>query len=333
MKWTNETFLRLYSRITAEWLLLPVSARGLFDELLKYASDDGRVSFLGASAGVGIARVVSAHPSETRRIEADVAALVRDGCVFVDGSALVIKNFPAAQGIVPMSREERSEERSAAAIRAAKWRAARADGQNSAPENGSDSVRERSANAFANATPNDVRERSANSSPRAGARATRPFLPSSEKEEEKKTANANGQNEPPKHDALVVALRAEPLLAEANHAGIATELHSHGMSAGISEARWLACIAFGLECLRAKSLERHVENPVGYLRKVVKNNAPRGALEQSIKDRDAPTARSNAPLAKPKERPALGPDGDFDEEPPFDHEKFLRLRAERKSAR
>lgn len=36
MRWEFEPWLKLYKRCDAKWLNLPVSARGLTDELLKY---------------------------------------------------------------------------------------------------------------------------------------------------------------------------------------------------------------------------------------------------------------------------------------------------------
>ncbi len=126
MDWIHETFRRLYVRVDGRWTGLPVSARGLFSELLKYVDDDGRIR-LGPSETPAdtVARVVQAHRSELRRIRLDVAELLADGCLRhdLDTGCLVMPNFTAAQGIEAVSADERSKQRAAAAKRAAEYRA------------------------------------------------------------------------------------------------------------------------------------------------------------------------------------------------------------------
>jgi len=90
-------------------------------------------------------------------------------------------------------------------------------------------------------------------------------------------------------DPVVAALRAEPLLSEADLVGFAGELRSHGMNIGLcgakGDARWLACLEFALVSLHARAMERPIDAPLAYLRKILKDTAPPRRLEQAIKDR------------------------------------------------
>lgn len=97
MKWEHETWRKLYVRIEASWLALPVSARGLGDELLKYADDEGVIPIGNEAPGAAVARIVSAHPNERKRVNADVADLLKDGFLVAVKGGLVIRNLPAAQ--------------------------------------------------------------------------------------------------------------------------------------------------------------------------------------------------------------------------------------------
>ena len=114
MDWIHETYRRLYVRTNAQWLMLPVSARGLGSELLKYCDDDGRIPLGGDLPGEAIARLVSARRNEWERIDADIAALIGDGYLVIDGDVLVVRNFVEAQ------------DKSKAAKRTEAWRARKA---------------------------------------------------------------------------------------------------------------------------------------------------------------------------------------------------------------
>jgi 5-methylcytosine-specific restriction endonuclease McrA len=138
MDWVHETHRNIYTRVDGKWARHPASVRALAALLLVYVDDDGCVYLAtGESPADAITRVVQAHASERKRIAADVAALLEskpndppylvhdepEGCVR-------IRNFHAAQGVVPQSAEERSADRandarSAAARRQQKYRDAR----------------------------------------------------------------------------------------------------------------------------------------------------------------------------------------------------------------
>lgn len=101
MKWEIETWRKLYVRVDAKWMSLPVSARGLGSELLKYVDDGGRLH-LGTDLepGLAVAYMLGARPKEHRRIAEDFGLLVSSEHAFLideGGGAFRIRNFEKAQ--------------------------------------------------------------------------------------------------------------------------------------------------------------------------------------------------------------------------------------------
>jgi hypothetical protein len=78
-------------RVDTCWLALPLSARGLLDELTKYVDAENLVSLcLEESAeahevGNEIARLLCAHRGELARVRRDVEALIDRGFIQPDG--------------------------------------------------------------------------------------------------------------------------------------------------------------------------------------------------------------------------------------------------------
>lgn len=97
MRWQIETWRKLYTAKPASWLALPVSARGLGRELLTYCDDKGRIPIGDEAPGPAVSRIISAHRHELKRVDADVADLLKDGYLIHDGEALIIRNFVPAQ--------------------------------------------------------------------------------------------------------------------------------------------------------------------------------------------------------------------------------------------
>lgn len=98
MKWEHETWRKLYVRVTAQWLALPLSARGLADELLKYADDEGVILLGNDAADTAVARLCGAHAHERKRVKNDLKALLDDGFLVPELGALRIRNMTSAQG-------------------------------------------------------------------------------------------------------------------------------------------------------------------------------------------------------------------------------------------
>jgi hypothetical protein len=88
--------------VDTRWLGLPVSARGLADELQKYADESGRVALrlredANADAiGSEIARLLCAHRGELARIRRDAQDLLDHNEIAVDGSLLRLFRFALA---------------------------------------------------------------------------------------------------------------------------------------------------------------------------------------------------------------------------------------------
>lgn len=99
MNFEHEQWLKLYKRVDAAWLSMSVSARGLGDELLKYADESGRI-FVGTEPPAeAFSRMLGARKREHARIAGDVLELVSGDRPFlvVDGHYVVIRNFTKAQ--------------------------------------------------------------------------------------------------------------------------------------------------------------------------------------------------------------------------------------------
>lgn len=103
---------KLWTRPSATWELLPLSARGLGDELIRYCDEQGRITRPSTMQPHEVcARLLRAHHSEMRRVKADLEALVADGFVVVTNDALVVRNFIEAQAGVTESGERMREKR------------------------------------------------------------------------------------------------------------------------------------------------------------------------------------------------------------------------------
>ena len=81
-------------RVETTWLALPLSARGLVDELSNYTDENARIIVnldKGAdwrAIGKEIARLLCAHRGELARVRSDTKRLMDDGFLAVDGAAL-----------------------------------------------------------------------------------------------------------------------------------------------------------------------------------------------------------------------------------------------------
>ena len=106
-----ENWRKLYRTLPPSWLMLPLSARGLGDEMIKYVDDDGLFAIKKGRAMVEeVCRIMSAHPKERRRVGEDLADLLEDGYLVKTEEGLKIRNFVEAQGA------------SSGAKRTARWR-------------------------------------------------------------------------------------------------------------------------------------------------------------------------------------------------------------------
>lgn len=93
MDWTDEDWIKVYTRDTAEWLCLPYRSRVLFLELLR-KTDHAGVMQVGRRGVEAVAVALHAPQDE---IEAALPALLEDGCVVMADGRLVIPNKVPAQ--------------------------------------------------------------------------------------------------------------------------------------------------------------------------------------------------------------------------------------------
>lgn len=117
MRWEAERWRKLYRRVDAAWARLPVLARGLGSELLKYAEDDGRIPVReDEETDEAVCCLMGARRAEWKAIGECVKALLADGYIVREPTAILIRNFMAAQA------------RSTGAERQARYRKRKRDG-------------------------------------------------------------------------------------------------------------------------------------------------------------------------------------------------------------
>lgn len=102
---------KLWTKPSPSWEMLPAGARGLGDELLRYCDEEGRLPRMGLEPWQAVTRILRAHVSERRWVQAMLAVLVTDGFVRVEADVLVIRNFATAQAAVTESGERMREKR------------------------------------------------------------------------------------------------------------------------------------------------------------------------------------------------------------------------------
>lgn len=101
-KFHLESWRKLYRTLPPSWLMLPLFARGLGDEMLKYVDDTGLFALPpGEPVDEAVARIMCAHKSERKQIKPLLEALVLDGYLVRTAKGLVIRNFVVAQGRTP----------------------------------------------------------------------------------------------------------------------------------------------------------------------------------------------------------------------------------------
>lgn len=100
MDWSDEPWVKLYRRDTADWMLLSWQARGIFCLLLRAVSRAGTLD-LGKSGAKAVAIHLRATWSE---IEEPLNELMADGCVTIRDGVLVVPNFLVAQEAVQSDR-------------------------------------------------------------------------------------------------------------------------------------------------------------------------------------------------------------------------------------
>lgn len=98
MKWHNESWVKLYIRRTAEWDDMSVMARGIGNELLKYAKNDGSLCRTkGRDPALAVALVLRPKPDELEAVTSAADELFDDGYLVVKDGLVWVKNYEDAQ--------------------------------------------------------------------------------------------------------------------------------------------------------------------------------------------------------------------------------------------
>lgn len=98
MNWHNESWVKLYIRRTAEWDDMSVMARGIGNELLKYAKNDGSLCRTkGRDPAMAVALVLRPKPDELEAVTSAAAELLDDGYLVVKDGLVWVKNYEDAQ--------------------------------------------------------------------------------------------------------------------------------------------------------------------------------------------------------------------------------------------
>lgn len=127
MRWSDERYVKLYTRDTGEWSLVSWQAKGLFYELMR-KSDAAGLIFLGRHGLKAVASLIRAPVEEIRSY---LGELVEDGCVRLDGPYLVIPNLVAAQEAKASEKVRKAHEREISKAKVVLE--ARAQGQSAEP--------------------------------------------------------------------------------------------------------------------------------------------------------------------------------------------------------
>lgn len=109
MDWSNERYVRLYTRDTADWLAISYEAQNLLMQLLRKADRTGVIE-VGKHGKKGAA-IVLGRADLWPKIEAAVEELLADGCLFFLDTKFILKNFLPAQESSTSDAQRKREER------------------------------------------------------------------------------------------------------------------------------------------------------------------------------------------------------------------------------
>jgi hypothetical protein len=109
MDWSNERYVRIYTRDTGDWLALSWDAQSLFMHLCRKVDRAG-VLELGKQGKKTVAVVLS-QVALWDRLAPALEELLLDGCVELRGDVLVIPNFVPAQEAPQSDRLRQAESR------------------------------------------------------------------------------------------------------------------------------------------------------------------------------------------------------------------------------
>lgn len=104
---TTPPWFKLHREERGSFAQLPLLARALFCEILKLTDDDGRIGLGGKEPWHAIAFALGADRSDRRALRKYVPMLLEDGCLVLEGDALVAPNWGRFQGVEPTQKPAR----------------------------------------------------------------------------------------------------------------------------------------------------------------------------------------------------------------------------------
>lgn len=113
MRWEHAQWRKLYVREEGSFAMLPLYARALAGELLKFCDDEGRIFIGKRDPADAVARITRAETGERRLLKQHLPALIDDGYLVHEGEHLRIRNLERAQekkrGNAPSADDARPE--------------------------------------------------------------------------------------------------------------------------------------------------------------------------------------------------------------------------------
>lgn len=109
MNWSDERYVRLYTRDTADWMALSFDAQALLSLLLRKADRSGAIAC--GKHGKRAAAIVIGHAREWSRLEPALEELLEDGVIEFDGESLFFPNFVEAQEAKASDRKRQRDSR------------------------------------------------------------------------------------------------------------------------------------------------------------------------------------------------------------------------------
>lgn len=109
LRWSDESYVRLFTRDTADWLSLNWKAQGLFALILRKVDRAGMLD-LGRHGHKGLCHHIGG-PSAWPEVEPMLEELLKDGCIEIHGQVLVVRNYIEAQTAITSDAQRKREQR------------------------------------------------------------------------------------------------------------------------------------------------------------------------------------------------------------------------------
>lgn len=107
MRWADERYVRVYTRDTPDWDMLPWQSRALLPLLLRKVDRAGLLD-LGKHGIKALVRQVD-MPEEV--VEVGFSGLIEDGCISLHGTVVVVRNFIEAQETSSSDQQRKRDQR------------------------------------------------------------------------------------------------------------------------------------------------------------------------------------------------------------------------------